>query len=413
LPYTVAQVGPLCSLSLLGFSALMSYASLRMCCAGMHAARARSYVDTLTALFSERFAVLLTMMLVVAAFGLCCGYFVFASQLVTQLMEVCGAPSWLCNRQVVIALVASFVVFPLSLNRSLSDFRYLTLLSVTGLTSLILLVVFRTPRYIGSTEFPEGWWWRIPDVYAIPKCFSLCFGAYVVHMNVFACYDELHNPTASRINKVLLRATWVETALYVAISVCGFLSFGAAAPDNILRAYDLEDRFANIGRAFVSFQLLLAIPLTVHPARQYLWPLLCLAGKRLSPPQNDLKQPLVHASVGLQPMPPLTLCLLTVGLVASSALLAAKVESASDLLGVFSGFASVTYAFLLPAEMGRKMRAASPSLAIDWKTSPAAFLTSRRGSLAIAGLRLCGVFGYVAAGQCAWAMLRGGGGDAQ
>jgi len=280
---------------------------------------------------------------------------------------------------------------------------------VTGLTCLILLVVFRTPRYIGSTDFPEGWWWRIPEVWAIPKCFSLCFGAFVVHMNVFACYDELQNPTAQRINKVLWRATWVETLLYATISVCGYLSFGAFAPDNILRAYDLEDRFANIGRAFVSFQLLLAIPLTVHPARLYLWPLILLGRKRWGPRQSELQQPLVHVSVGSQPIPPSVHYLLTAGLVTISALVAAKVESASDLLGVFSGFASVTYAFLLPAEMGQKMRSASPALDIDWKTSPAAFINKRRGTLAIAGLRLCGVFGYIAAAQCAWAMFNNSG----
>merc|ERR1711974_20905 len=93
------------------------------------------------------------------------------------------------------------------------------------------------------------------------------------------------------------------------------------------------------------------------------------------------------------------------GLVASCALVAAKVNSASDLLGVVGGFAAVTYAFLLPAEMAWKLRHQADELAIDWESSPAPFIVGRSGVCVIAFLRGCCVLGYVAAAQCAWNML--------
>jgi len=448
LPYNMAQVGPLTALVLLFAASLACLASLRICCAGMHATHSRTYVETLTILFSRRAAAALTTMLVIACFGLCCGYFVFASQLVQQLLKVSGAPSAVCDRGLIVA-VAACLTGPLSLYRSLSDFRYLTILSLAGLSSLTLLVIVRTPHYITTSNLQPGWWWRVQDVSALPKCLSLCFTAYTVHMNVFACYDELTIPTPARINKVLLRSTYVQSVLYISIALCGFLSFGANTPDNILRAYDLTDPFANLGRVFVSFQLLLAIPLTVHPGRTYLWPLVCMAtgnfntnspacgsssisssssmnpaplvASRCDPPTDFAPTHVVDeagqstacasspatSGADMTPAMPLRVhALITLGFVLLSALVAANVESASDLLGIVGGFAAVTYAFLLPAEIVKKLRANRET--IDWNTSPAQFIQGSTGPIAITGLRLCCVFGYIAATQCAVRMLTGG-----
>jgi Transmembrane amino acid transporter protein. len=73
-------------------------------------------------------------MLVFACFGMTCGYFVFSSQLIVQLLEAVGAPPFWRNR-VVVLFVSAAAVFPLSLMRRLSDFRYLTLITVIGPTS--------------------------------------------------------------------------------------------------------------------------------------------------------------------------------------------------------------------------------------------------------------------------------------
>jgi len=462
LPYTVAQVGPLCTAALLVIGCLASYASLRLCCAGMHAARTNSYVDTLTVLFSERFAAILTLMLVVACVGHCCGYLVFASQLVTQLAQVAGAPAVLCRRDVIVVLASAFMVFPLSLSKNLSDLRYFTLFSITGLTCLVFVVIFRTPRYFGGVVLEPGWWWRMPDPWSLPKCLSLCCTAYVVHMNVFSCYAELENPTAARMNKVLKRAAYLESVLYASVSICGFLSFGADTPDNILRAYDLDDRLANLGRFFISFQLLLAVPLTVHPARLQLWPLLQMAfgigAKRprsaraadgaaqgpeaggsivpvfrllknklrlvSAPPspaaqgQEDSEVPgqqaqgekegppaeALLAGSGPEAMPQHVHVLLTVAIVVFSAFVAVKVESASDLLGIVGGFAAVTYAYLLPTEIAQKLRRAPPA-GMDWSSSPAAFVAGPCGPAVVAALRICSILGYIGAAQCAWAVI--------
>jgi len=492
LPYTMAQVGPLCSYLLLLAASLACYTSLRICCAGMHATHTHSYVEVLIALFSQRFAFLLTTMLVLACFGMCSGYFVFSSQLLEQLAIELGAPALVAEKKFIILVTALLPVFPLSLNRNLSDFRYLTLVSLTGLCYLTLLVVFRTPHYTTDAGLEEGWWWRVQDITAFPKCLSLCFAAYTVHMNVFACYDELQMPTSERINKVLVRSVYVQSALYVAIALCGFLSFGLKTPDNILSAYDRDDKLANVGRLFVSFQLLLAIPLTVHPGRAYLWPLLLLScgprsasagglvGLRPRPSRLDTPDgapsvassssaagapeqggglasspspagcerplestssdsratPLIQLRVdpGAPPrgdgvaeafaegsglpttgalatathrMPMAAHLLLTTGFVFCSALVAMYVKSASDLMGIVGGFAAVTYAFLLPAEMASKLRAESSSLSIDWETSPAPFVIGPMGPVVIWGLRSCCFFGYIAAAQCAWSMFHG------
>lgn len=418
LPYTMAQVGPLLAYVLLGVAAAASYASLRICCAGMHATGARSYYDVLTKLFSRRFATVLTLMLILACFGMCCGYFVFASQLLLQLLTVAGAPEVIRSRANMLLILAVFPVYPLALLRKLSDFRYLTLMTLLGLTYLTFLVIGGAPHYLPQSGLDANWW-RVRDVTSIPKCLSLCFYSYTVHMNVFACYGELHNPTSARIDKVLWRSTIVQTVLYASIALFGFLSFGSNTPDNILRAYDKDSWLANLGRVFVSCQLLLGIPLTVHPGRAYLWPLL----KPVLPQRwSGSRRALTEAEMVVNPSAqqlctgdggsfvvsdpcqssenigdiPLGPHLLISGVfVALSVWVAVKVPSASDLMGVVGGFACVTYVFLLPARVACRLLEDPDRVA----SSPAAFLTSRWGRPTIACLLLCSGFGYVAATQ--------------
>jgi len=433
LPYTMAQVGPLLALVLLFVAGLAAYSSLRICCAGMQATNSHSYVDTLIALFSDRVAMVLTSMLVVACFGLCCGYMVFSSQLLQQLLEVAGVR---CQRGTIVLVTACLPVFPLSLFRNLSDFRYLTLVSLVGLTYLTILVVIRTPNYIGNNGLGHDWLWRVHDISAFPKCLSLCFTAYTVHMNVFACYDELQNPSRNRIVKVLFRSTMVQSTLYISIAICGFLSFGVNTPDNILMAYSLHDVLGNIGRGFVSFQLLLAVPLTVHPARTYLWPLVrpCCrrhavarpaspvaitgsGGVRLvpvnggaSPSVTEIEEQensmggIAESADGMSRTVHITM---TAVLISLAALVSSCVDSASDLLGIVGGFAAVTYAYLLPAEMAQRLRRSGVTNNIDWTNSPASFVAGRFGLLVIWGLRACSVLGYIAAAQCASNMIQG------
>eukprot|EP00931_Biecheleriopsis_adriatica_P025925 TRINITY_DN15825_c0_g1_i1.p1 TRINITY_DN15825_c0_g1~~TRINITY_DN15825_c0_g1_i1.p1 ORF type:complete len:528 (+),score=69.11 TRINITY_DN15825_c0_g1_i1:66-1586(+) len=444
LPYTMSEVGPLVALLMLISAAAAGYMSLRICCAGAQATNTHSYVSTLTVMFSESVAATLTFLLVVACFGLCCGYFVFSSQLLKQLLEVAEAPSFFRQRSLIIAASACFPVLPLSFFRNLSDFRYLTLISLGGLTYLSLLVVCRTQHYLPGNGLQSDALWRINNAAALPKCFGLCFTAYVVHMNVFAAYEELKHPTPRRINKVLFRTSMVQTVLYVSLSVCGFLSFGSETPDNILQAYDLEDTWANVGRIFVCLQLLLAVPLTVHPGRSYLWPMLCItfgirpqedavsAGSNesaveLGPGQKEgrstaqssaaaeegLHVPAVNAGIEnserrseIPEMSKHMYSLITVSFVVLSGIVAAKVESASDLLGVVGGFSAVTYAYLMPAEMASKLRQNRERFSIDLTTTPAAFIFGWPGPFIIAGLRACTVVGYMAAAQCAWNMFQ-------
>lgn len=239
-------------------------------------------------------------------------------------------------------------------------------------------------------------------------------------MNVFACYDELMDPSPSRINKVLRRSVQLQTLLYVVVAFFGFISFGEGTPDNILVGYPTDNMFANVGKACVTGQLLLAIPLTVHPGRTYLWPLLGLAtrSRGVSDDSRDLDAtprgsesstpfsaaPLdVDHDIPTGPHVLISFCFLAVCVAVAIA-----VPSASDLTGIVGGFACVTYVFLLPAEMATKLRRVAGDESQTLLDSPAAFLANTpKASLCIFGLRCCGVLGYIAAAQSAVSLVSG------
>ena len=68
----------------------------------------------------------------------------------------------------------------------------------------------------------------------------------------------------------------------------------------------------------------------------------------------------------------------------------------------------VTYVFLLPAEMAMKLRRVAGNDSITLLESPAAFLAdASKASFCIAGLRICGVLGYIAAAQSAVSLVSG------
>merc|ERR1719440_2107778 len=95
---------------------------------------------------------------------------------------------------------------------------------------------------------------------------------------------------------------------------------------------------------------------------------------------------------------------MTVTFLALSALVAVVVPSAADLMGIVGGFSCVTYVCLLPAEMGRKIRA---EYSDKIESSPAAFLAGAQGFCVCLYLEACTVFGYCAAAQSAWQIFQG------
>jgi amino acid permease len=231
-------------------------------------------------------------------------------------------------------------------------------------------------------------------------------------MNVFACYDELVNPSPARIDKVLRRSVQLQTLLYVVVAFCGYISFGEATPDNILVAYPSHNMFANVGKACVTLQLLLAIPLTVHPGRTYLWPLLGLGAARpddgAGETGSESSTPFSEAPLDVtRDIPTGPHVLITAGFLLVSVAVAIAVPSAADLTGIVGGFACVTYVFLLPAEMATKLRRVAGNDSRTLLESPAAFLAGPKASFCIAGLRICGVMGYIAAAQSAVSLVSG------
>merc|ERR1719331_3731276 len=111
------------------------------------------------------------------------------------------------------------------------------------------------------------------------------------------------------------------------------------------------------------------------------------------PASPDVGSPSVASDDGPQSddIPLSAHIILTLAFVTSSAFVAAVVASASDLLGIVGGFAGMTYAFGIPAEIGNTLRNRSRdgSMVIDWANSPAAFLSGWFGLFVIWSLRFC------------------------
>jgi amino acid permease len=156
-----------------------------------------------------------------------------------------------------------------------------------------------------------------------------------VQVNVFSIYQELHNPTAARINKIGYRSCMMSCFLYAMIGAFGFMRFSnlkfdwSKANGNILNNYALSygSNGANctglncwattsfdqllkspsivIGEAAITVTILLAFPLNVFPCRYTIEMMMDAHGPdqqvlKESPTGEDLASPhSVTASQGL------------------------------------------------------------------------------------------------------------------
>mmetsp|Transcript_3214 Transcript_3214/g.5357 ORF Transcript_3214/g.5357 Transcript_3214/m.5357 type:complete len:351 (+) Transcript_3214:71-1123(+) len=122
------------------------------------------------------------------------------------------------------AIPTTFILlFPLSMKRDMSAFRYISLASIGALlyTGVVLLV--ELPAYYKEfsqqSEIVPAYW----DLNIFVGC-SMTFFAYTCQIQLLPIYSELVNPEKKRIYKVINRAIFVDVAFYMSIAVAGYFS---------------------------------------------------------------------------------------------------------------------------------------------------------------------------------------------
>eukprot|EP00929_Paragymnodinium_shiwhaense_P060286 TRINITY_DN30127_c0_g1_i1.p1 TRINITY_DN30127_c0_g1~~TRINITY_DN30127_c0_g1_i1.p1 ORF type:complete len:557 (-),score=86.24 TRINITY_DN30127_c0_g1_i1:320-1990(-) len=293
LPWVFSQLGFILGFLALASAAMASLLSQRLLANAAYTTGLSSYAKITKKTLGEGAARFLDVVIFLYTFGSVCGYFVFIEQFAPQLFGSLGAPQFFSDPDNgawrIVVLFTIFPLTPLCLLRYLSMMAYATLLSVLSLVTVAVIIIAVTPEKNSDMMHHQGdeligsWylWPAMTDWKVFPNVMSICFYSYCCHVNLFAKYRELDQPTSQRVNKVLVRSVALELVVYALVGMCGCLALGPACdvdvpesawpsctPMNILASPRFNGTPGIVARVCMIITLLVCIPLNLTAGRE-------------------------------------------------------------------------------------------------------------------------------------------------
>eukprot|EP01060_Flectonema_neradi_P020512 TRINITY_DN28027_c0_g1_i1.p1 TRINITY_DN28027_c0_g1~~TRINITY_DN28027_c0_g1_i1.p1 ORF type:complete len:452 (+),score=41.52 TRINITY_DN28027_c0_g1_i1:96-1451(+) len=177
-------------------------------------------------------------------------------------------------REVVIVVVAVCVFTPLSLLRNTEPLKWTSLVSFVacfGAAGLIVMAAMWKPpeafpasdpvdreREVSMMSLTNNAWAAVPVMSV----------AFTAHYNGPRFYQELSDRSLYRYGHVIAFGMAFSFASYLAVGVCGYLTFGEATLGSILMNYSPTWRVAKFARLFLSMVVSFTFPLANHAARE-------------------------------------------------------------------------------------------------------------------------------------------------
>jgi sodium-coupled neutral amino acid transporter 7/8 len=169
------------------------------------------------------------------------------------------------SRQTLI-LSSLLLVFPLSVPKSVTALRYISILSTASIAFMTVVVMLKTPGFLRAPEASGYMRWFRGDTCSTLRSFSMALFAFSAHTNAVPVATALDHPRASVIWRVSLISVLIELAIYSLIAACGYLSFLDDTKQDFIRNYSDDDRVMFIVRCVYAVPVVLGVPINLSPA---------------------------------------------------------------------------------------------------------------------------------------------------
>lgn len=162
------------------------------------------------------------------------------------------------------------ILFPMSLIRDMSGFRYISFASIFALLYTGIVLVCEMKSY---TEFYKPISIIEPFIFNLNffKASCMTFFAYTCQVQLLPIYSELINPNARRIKKVITRSVVVDVSFYLAIAAFGYFSTFNHTQPIVLNRDPLTpgkiDYAILIAQVSILLVLFVAVPVNYNPFR--------------------------------------------------------------------------------------------------------------------------------------------------
>ena len=244
------------------------------------------YEDIVSALFNPYFSYCFVFIMGLGLFGIIVLFQVilykFLGGIINEIfsygynnMEVFASESFWGEKKVRLLVCYSitlFILFPLSLIKTISQMRYASTFGVFSVFLIIAIVVIQSPSFyyhnvieggqrINLFDFSKGFG---PDLKFIQSISTIIF-AYECHAGIFPVISGLANPNKERMQKVFRNATLTNIISYIIITLAGYLSQPQNPPDLVLE----RDKISNSDYLMTIGLFLFSITLSTKISASY------------------------------------------------------------------------------------------------------------------------------------------------
>jgi len=338
LPYAVSCVGVLPAMFVFAMAGAAAYASNMILFQCVQETGKGSYGELMNGILGKSGAMVLDCFVVLEGFGAVATYLVFIMDYVPQVCAIGGEDLW-CTDRINVVVVVMLCIWPLSCLRGLTPLRYISTCSIVTILFTSLVVVLKAPGCFvrtGQALRPS-----LAEVHmnrdALQVLAIVCF-AFMNHTNTPEVALRLQVPYQRRASQVVGTHTVLLCAVYLAIAVCGYLSFLDDIHQDFLTNYDLRDLLVVACRTFLSVTLVFACPINIFPAMQALFNIL-EAVRRAPKGTRSLYDTTVVR------VPVTTICL------AAALGVALRTPRVADLISLVCSFFTCPLMFAFPAFM--------------------------------------------------------------
>lgn len=233
--------------------------------------RTRNYEDIAEALYGHWLAVVVKLFIILVNFGACISYLIIIGDLLTSSIgeRIKGTDEFMweyfyIERVFIVAFIAIFILFPLSITEKMQSLRFISLISIFSILGFIGVVVVY--YFAGDIEqYQEGSISLFNFDLSIFSVLSTCTFAFACHTSLLPVSKDFQDPSGMQ-NSIHASVTLSYTT-YSVIAFFGYISFYENTKGNILLSYPEDDIFIDIIKVLVAISIILTFPTVLFPSR--------------------------------------------------------------------------------------------------------------------------------------------------
>lgn len=253
IPNTVALVGFGMGLAALVFFGICSIYSIYMLLVAGDRMKLKSYEEVVEAAFPKVGRILTTIFMNLLLFGALTGFMVIIADQVNDVVIFAsgGHVAFYTDKNFLLALVAVFIIFPLSMLKNISKLEYSSFAAVAIIfffTIIVIIVVSKRLAYnLVDWSQIKGFDLSAKGIFKATPIMSL---AYTCQGSIFPIWLELSDRSLYRMNIVQICANIFSGILYCIVGFFGYLFFPTDTPSNILNGLPDEIFYIIVRSAF-------------------------------------------------------------------------------------------------------------------------------------------------------------------